>query len=100
MHIVILSAGTGWYTDDLCRAVAERNHTALVLPYEGLVARIGGGGSLSRHKAAILGADAVLARVIPDGALEQIIFPVDALHWIEERGVPVVNCPRANESSA
>ena len=99
MHIVILSAGTGWYTDDLCRAVAERNHTALVLPYEGLVARIGGVGSLSSHNAAILGADAVLARVIPDGSLEQIIFRVDALHWIEERGVPVINSPRAIERS-
>ena len=99
MHIVILSAGTGWYTDDLCRAVAERNHTALVLPYEGLVARTGGVGSLSSHNAAILGADAVLARVIPDGSLEQIIFRVDALHWIEERGVPVINSPRAIERS-
>ena len=99
MHIVILSAGTGWYTDDLCRAVAERNHTALVLPYEGLVARTGGIGSLSSHNAAILGADAVLARVIPDGSLEQIIFRVDALHWIEERGVPVINSPRAIERS-
>jgi len=99
MHIVILSAGTGWYTDDLCRAVAERNHTALVLPYEGLVARTGGAGSLSSHNAAILGADAVLARVIPDGSLEQIIFRVDALHWIEERGVPVINSPRAIERS-
>jgi RimK family alpha-L-glutamate ligase len=99
MHIVILSAGTGWYTDDLCRAVAERNHTALVLPYEGLVARTGGTGSLSSNNAAILGADAVLARVIPDGSLEQIIFRVDALHWIEERGVPVINSPRAIERS-
>jgi RimK family alpha-L-glutamate ligase len=99
MHIVILSAGTGWYTDDLCRAVAERNHTALVLPYEGLVARTGGTGSLSSNNLAILGADAVLARVIPDGSLEQIIFRVDALHWIEERGVPVINSPRAIERS-
>jgi RimK family alpha-L-glutamate ligase len=99
MHIVILSAGTGWYTDDLCRAVAERNQTALVLPYEGLVARTGGTGSLSSNNLAILGADAVLARVIPDGSLEQIIFRVDALHWIEERGVPVINSPRAIERS-
>jgi RimK family alpha-L-glutamate ligase len=97
MHIVILSAGDGWYTDDLCRAVAERKHTALVLPYQGLVARTAGDGSLSSNNVAILGADAVLARVIPDGSLEQIIFRVDALHWIEERGVPVINSPRAIE---
>ena len=30
-------------------------------------------------------ADGVLARIIPDGSLEQIIYRVDALHWIEDR---------------
>jgi len=42
-------------------------------------------------------ADAVIARIIPSGSLEQIIYRVDALHWIEERGVPVINSPRAIE---
>ena len=42
-------------------------------------------------------ADAVLARIIPSGSLEQIIYRVDALHWIEERGIPVINSPRAIE---
>ena len=47
----------------------------------------------------LLHADAVLARIIPGGSLEQIIYRVDALHWIEERGVPVMNSPRAIERS-
>ena len=97
MHVVILSAGTGWYTNELCRALSERNHTAAVLPYEGVVARLGGQAGLSSCNAAILDADAVLARIIPDGSLEQIIYRVDALHWIEERRVPVINSPRAIE---
>jgi RimK family alpha-L-glutamate ligase len=42
-------------------------------------------------------ADAVLARIIPSGSLEQIIYRVDALHWLEEHGVPVINSPRAIE---
>lgn len=42
-------------------------------------------------------ADVVLARIIPSGSLEQIIFRVDALHRLEERGVAVVNSPRAIE---
>jgi len=46
-----------------------------------------------------LAADAVLARIIPAGSLEQIIYRVDALHWIEERGIPVMNSPRAIERS-
>ena len=89
MHVAILSARTGWHTDQLCRALAERQHTGRVLPYEGLVARLGSGhpvaGGLSSESAAILDADGVLARIIPDGSLEQIIYRVDVLHWIDER---------------
>jgi len=42
-------------------------------------------------------ADAVLARIIPSGSLEQIIYRVDALHRLEDRGVRVMNSPRAIE---
>ena len=98
MNIVILSSHTGWQTDELCRALQERGHTGRVLAYEGLVARLGkGAGQLSSARASILDADAVLARIIPTGSLEQIIYRVDALHWVEERGVPVTNSPRAIE---
>jgi RimK family alpha-L-glutamate ligase len=41
--------------------------------------------------------DCVLARIIPSGSLEQIIFRVDALHRLEERGLCVINSPRAIE---
>ena len=47
--------------------------------------------------ASIFDADAVLARIIPEGSLEQIIYRVDALHWLEDHGVPVMNSPRAIE---
>ena len=101
MQVVILSARTGWHTDELCRALSTRGHVSVVLPYEKLIARLGTGGAapagLSSEGAAILEADAVLARIIPSGSLEQIIYRVDALHWIEEHGVPVVNSPRAIE---
>ena len=109
MNVVILSARTGWHTDELCRALTARGHTSHVLRYEGLVARLGvtGGqgrqpretGALSSESTSILDADAVLARIIPNGSLEQIIYRVDALHWIETRGVPVMNSPRAIERS-
>jgi RimK family alpha-L-glutamate ligase len=103
MNIVILSARTGWHTDELCRAMKERGHTGRVLPYEGLVARLGGGrhaaGTLSNGDTEIFDADAVLARIIPNGSLEQIIYRVDALHWLEKRGMFVMNGPRAIERS-
>jgi RimK family alpha-L-glutamate ligase len=102
MQVVILSQ-PGWHADELSRALAERGHVVRVLPYESLVASFAAGHSrasaLSSADAAVLGADAVLARFIPAGSLEQIVFRVDALHWIEERGIPVVNSPRAIERS-
>src|SRR5262249_37543422 len=71
--------------------------------YEALCARFDGtradAGTLACGGTPVLDADAVLARFIPAGSLEQIVYRVDALHWIEERGVPVVNPPRAIERS-
>jgi RimK family alpha-L-glutamate ligase len=100
MDVVILSARTGWHTDELCRALTARSHRPCVLPYEGLHARLGGTSrpaSLSIEGTSLLDVDAVLARIIPGGSLEQIIHRVDALHWIEERGIAVMNSPRAIE---
>ena len=99
MKVVVLSARQGWHTDELCRALADRGHVASVLPYEGLAARLEGEAELSSDRTSLLDADAVLARIIPNGSLEQIIYRVDALHWLEDRGVPVMNSPKAIERS-
>ena len=42
MNISILSVRSGWHTDELLRALAERGHVGVVVPYDGLVARLGG----------------------------------------------------------
>jgi RimK family alpha-L-glutamate ligase len=100
MNVAILNTGTGWHTDELTRALAERGHAGVVVPYERLVAHLAGAKgttALSSDGISLLDADAVLARIIPTGSLEQIIYRVDALHWLEERGVRVVNSPRAIE---
>jgi RimK family alpha-L-glutamate ligase len=100
MNVAILSVRSGWHTDELCRALAERGHVGVVVPYEGLVSRIGGAGaepSLRTDGVSLFEADAVLARIIPSGSLEQIIYRVDALHWLEARGIPVINSPKAIE---
>ena len=100
MRAVILSARAGGHTSELLRALAERGHSGDVRPYEGLVATLGnvpveaglqtrltGLTRLTSDHTSILDADAVFARIIPGGSLEQIIYRVDALHWIENRGV-------------
>jgi RimK family alpha-L-glutamate ligase len=97
MHVAILASRQGWHTRELTRALTARGHAGAIVPYEGLVASVGGRPGLRSGTAELDRADAVLARIIPSGSLEQIIFRVDALHRLEERGVRVMNSPRAIE---
>jgi RimK family alpha-L-glutamate ligase len=97
VHVAILSARGGWHTDELCRALTARGHTPAVVRYEDLAARITGAGAGLQIGPSNQTPDAVLARIIPNGSLEQIIFRVDALHWLEETGLPVMNSPKAIE---
>ena len=97
MHAVILASRQGWHTRELTGALQARGHTGTIVPYEGLVASVGGRPGLRSGTAELDRADAVFARIIPSGSLEQIIFRVDALHRLEERGVRVMNSPRAIE---
>jgi RimK family alpha-L-glutamate ligase len=101
MRVAILSARRGWHTDQLCRALATAGHEGRVLPYESVVARLGAPGARAASLAAdaeeLTRCEAVLARIIPAGSLEQIIYRVDALHALEDEGVTVLNSPRAIE---
>ena len=97
LHLVILASREGWHTRELTRALTARGHTGSIVPYEALVASVGGPSGVRGGSEALDQADAVLARIIPSGSLEQIIFRVDALHCLEERGVRVMNSPRAIE---
>lgn len=97
MHFAILSAASGWHTDELERAFARLGHSARTLPVEALASRIGAGPRLSAGGVALDDADGVVVRIIPRGSLEQIVFRMDALHRLEQLGVPVVNSPRALE---
>jgi RimK family alpha-L-glutamate ligase len=97
VRLAVLAARTGWHTEQLERAAAEREHALTVVPYEGLVAGMGPAPSLRSRNVELEHADLVLARIIPSGSLEQIIFRVDALHHLEDRGIPVVNSPRTIE---
>ncbi|HET8625590.1 MAG TPA: RimK family alpha-L-glutamate ligase [Gemmatimonadales bacterium] len=97
MLIPILAARSGWHTDELVRALAGAGHDGVVVRYEDLAARAGCASGLRSGTVDIGTAPAVLARIIPAGSLEQIIYRVDALHWLEDRGVRVVNSPRTIE---
>ena len=62
-----------------------------------MVGRIDGDVAVAGSEVRLDGCDAVIVRGIPRGSLEQVIFRVDALHALVERGVTCVNGPRAIE---
>lgn len=95
--IPILASRPGWHTDELLRALAETGHQGVVTTYQGLVARAGCATGLRSGEVDLEAAPAVFARIIPAGSLEQIIYRVDALHRLEDRGVRVLNSPRTIE---
>jgi RimK family alpha-L-glutamate ligase len=97
VHFVVLASRHGWHTRELTRAIEARGHRGVIVPYEGLTASIGGAPGLRSGTAELDRADGVFVRIIPSGSLEQIIFRVDALHRLEDRGVRVMNSPRAIE---
>jgi RimK family alpha-L-glutamate ligase len=95
--IPILASRPGWHTDELLRALAEAGHQGVVARYESLAASSGCRSGLRAGEVDLEAAPAVLARIIPAGSLEQIIYRVDALHRLEGRGIRVLNSPRAIE---
>jgi RimK family alpha-L-glutamate ligase len=62
-----------------------------------MLGRIDGDVAVRSRDLELDGCDAVIVRGIPRGSLEQVIFRVDALHALVERGVTCVNGPRAIE---
>jgi alpha-L-glutamate ligases, RimK family len=97
MRVVILASRSGWHTDQLLTALTERGHVAALARYEDLVAAVSGDTTITGGAADLSRADLALARIIPNGSLEQIVFRVDALHTLEEQGIRVVNSARVIE---
>lgn len=91
MRIAILSAGSGWHVRDLQRASAEQNHMTEILDFRRL------SGGIRCEAGPLDGFDAVIVRTMPPGSLEQVVFRMDLLHRLHQRGIIVVNPPRALE---
>ncbi len=62
-----------------------------------LTAHLGTDDGVSVSKTPLSECDLLLAREIPGGSLEQVIFRMDALHQLENTGLRVVNSPYAIE---
>ena len=97
MRVVVLASRPGWHTDQLLTALSERGHAAALARYEDLVAGLCAGTDIRSGSSDLSRADLVLARIIPNGSLEQIVFRVDVLHALEEQGIRVINPARVIE---
>lgn len=97
MDVAILGAGRGWHLAELERALRLRGHRALALPVSALVARVGDRPRLDAGRVGLQDVHVVLARTIPKGSLEQVIFRIDVLHWLERLGIRVMNPATAIE---
>lgn len=97
MRAVILGQKGGWHTESLAGALARRGIAAEALPITRLTARVAGAPSLQVAGTDLHEHDVVFVRAVPSGSLEQVVFRMDALRVLEDRGVRVVNSPRAIE---
>ncbi len=99
MRLAVLAAVNSWYFRDLVRAAGGR-HELTAVSYKHLDSQVRGGELSVRSGAVDLGAfDAVLVRSMPPGSLEQVVFRMDALAWLEAAGVAVINPAKAIEAA-
>ena len=101
MRIIALTDKPGWHVDDLRRAAIARGHTLTNCSWHALTGRVGCAGSAAVHadNTQLDSADAIIVRTMPPGSLEQVVFRMDLLQSLESRGVPIINTPKAIETS-
>ncbi|NOX52976.1 MAG: 30S ribosomal protein S6--L-glutamate ligase, partial [Planctomycetes bacterium] len=98
MHLVVLGQPDGWHSEQLERAASEASHQACRVDWTKLTARVERGRQrVFADDVELTAAHAVIARAMPPGSLEQVVFRMDALASVQAAGVPVINPPKAIE---
>ena len=93
----ILGTPGTWHSQALQDALELRGSRVVYFDATQLTARLGSGEGVSGNGMDLSGCDLLLAREVPGGSLEQVIFRMDALHQLENAGLRVVNSPYAIE---
>jgi glutathione synthase/RimK-type ligase-like ATP-grasp enzyme len=102
MKIGVLASPDSWHFQDLQRAAGTR-HQIESCPFDQLADRLDAphptldSKNPGRHPLEEF--DCLLARAMPAGSIQQIIFRMDLLLELEHRGLRIVNPPRTIEMS-
>ena len=99
LRVGVLGASGSWHTRGLIAALAARGHEVVAIPATRLASVVDECGVhvLGPEGAVLDALDLLIVRGLPRGSLEQVIFRMDALHVLADRGVRCVNHPRAIE---
>lgn len=102
LQLTVLASGHGWHVQDLHRAAEKVGVGLQTALFQDLHLDISSDGSAFEEKIyagphRLDDQAAVLVRMMPPGGLERVVFRMDALHRLQERGVPVFNPPRTVE---
>lgn len=102
LQLTVLASGHGWHVQDLHRAAEKMGVGLQTALFQDLHLEISTESGPFEEKIYVGphrldDQAAVLVRMMPPGGLERVVFRMDALHRLQERGVPVVNPPRTVE---
>jgi ribosomal protein S6--L-glutamate ligase len=98
LRVGVLGASGSWHSRGLETALDARGHEVLAIPATRLRSEVDDQLRVLGPDDAVLDAlDLLIVRGVPRGSLEQVIFRMDVLHVLAERGIRCVNHPRAIE---
>ena len=100
LRVAVVGASGSWHSRGLIGVLGARGHEVLSVPATRLRSEIDEHGDahvLGPEGVALDALDLLIVRGLPRGSLEQVIFRMDALHVLADRGVRCVNAPRAIE---
>lgn len=103
MRVAIVGEPGGWHVQRLAAAVAGRGHAVSIVRWAEMAAVVGCGPERLEPEPLEL-ADAIAVRgmpgsAAPDERLEEVVFRMDLLGRLADRGRTVVNSPRALETA-
>ncbi|MEG1497731.1 MAG: RimK family alpha-L-glutamate ligase, partial [Clostridiales bacterium] len=99
----ILGTETASQTQELTAAFANKGAEVILIDPKRLVSSVPNGKVCATMKnspsISMNDLDALLIRALPGGSLEQVIYRLDALHYLENAGLPIINSPSVMEKT-